>query len=377
MIDPHNVLSQKLSLGSGPTTILVKDCIDIAGTPTCQGSGVLADIAPADRNAEVIDRLLADGGWTITGKANMHEFAFGVTGVNGWAGTVVNPRWPDRIAGGSSSGSAAGVASGLADAAIGSDTGGSVRMPAACCGVAGLKPSFGRVSRKGAYPTETSLDCIGVFARSMDLIEDVMAAIAPDWKAVQVPASLRIGLVAATAATPVQAALADGVARLHVCPEACDLPLMDAAFDAGVTIMGAESWAALGQYADHPAMGEDVRGRVKAGAAYGPDDLAKAEAVRADFRAQVDALLTRYDVLLLPTLPDVPPTLEEARDARKCVPLTRLVRPFNLSGHPAVSLPILTPDGLPAGLQIVGRRGGDEALCAAARWIEQALARSE
>jgi amidase len=175
----------------------------------------------------------------------------------------------------------------------------------------------------------------------------------------------------------VQSALTEAVARLDGDLETCHLPLMDEAFDAGVVLMGAESWAALGQFADHPAMGEDVRGRVKAGSAYGPDDIAAAEDVRAKFRDEVDALLARYDVLLLPTLPDVPPTIEEAQDARKCVQLTRLVRPFNLSGHPAVSLPILTANGLPAGLQIVGRLGADEALCAAARRIEQGLVRAE
>jgi amidase len=377
MIDQHNALSQTLALGDGPGSILIKDCLDIEGMPTRQGSGVLADIAPALCNAEIVDRLLADGRWTITGKANMHEFAFGVTGVNAWAGTVVNPRWPERIAGGSSSGSAAGVAAGLADAAIGTDTGGSVRMPATCCGVVGLKPSFGRVSRQGAYPVDSSLDCVGAFARSMHVIEAVMRAIAPDWNEVQLPASLGIGLVGVAASFPVQSALTEAVARLDGDLETCHLPLMDEAFDAGVVLMGAESWAALGQFADHPAMGEDVRGRVKAGSAYGPDDIAAAEDVRAKFRDEVDALLARYDLLLLPTLPDVPPTIEEARDARKCVPLTRLVRPFNLSGHPAVSLPILTANGLPAGLQIVGRLGADEALCAAARRIEQGLVRAE
>lgn len=377
MIDPHNVLSKELAVGDGARSILIKDCLDIEDVPTHQGSGVLADIAPALRNAEIVDRLLADGRWTITGKANMHEFAFGVTGVNAWAGTVVNPRWPERIAGGSSSGSAAGVAAGLADAAIGTDTGGSVRMPAACCGVVGLKPSFGRVSRQGAYPVQSSLDCIGAFGRSVEMIEAVMAAITPDWNAVQPPVSLRIGLMGVAASLPVQSALAEAVVQLDDEIEACDLPLMDKAFDAGVVLMGAESWAALGQFADHPAMGEDVRGRVKAGAAYRPDDIAAAEDVRTQFTAQVDALLARYDVLLLPTLPDVPPTLEEAKDARKCVPLTRLVRPFNLSGHPAVSLPILTANALPAGLQIVGRRGADEELCAAARRIEQKLGRIE
>jgi len=162
-----NILVEELNLGTaGGVTVAVKDCIDIAGYPTKSGSGALADRGPAKRHADVVEGILQGGG-LIVGKANMHELAYGVTGINRVFGTPVNPRFPTFIPGGSSSGSAAAVAAGLARIAIGSDTGGSIRMPATCCGVFGLKPTFGRISRRGCEPAETSLDCIGPFAQDV------------------------------------------------------------------------------------------------------------------------------------------------------------------------------------------------------------------
>ncbi|KAB0648748.1 amidase, partial [Burkholderia territorii] len=147
--------------GPGPT-IAIKDTIDIAGHPTRAASRALADTPPAEQHADVV-RLLLDAGWQIAGKANMHELAFGMTGINDYTGTPVNPQDPTRIPGGSSSGSASLVGLGAVDAALGTDTGGSIRGPAACCGVVGMKPTFGRVSRRGVAPAVTTLDCVGPF----------------------------------------------------------------------------------------------------------------------------------------------------------------------------------------------------------------------
>lgn len=370
MTTMQTVFVQRHGVGTGELTFGVKDCIDVAGLPTCQGSAVFADAAPAGRDARVVADLLASGAWRLSGKLTMHELAFGVTGVNGWAGTPVNPGWPDRIVGGSSSGSAAAVAAGLVDLAIGTDTGGSVRLPAACCGVVGFKPSFGGLSRDGVHPAHSTLDCVGVFARSVEVIEKAMRIWMPDMAVsghapVGRLVRLRLPSVDALVAAAFDAALsATGLLVVEA-----DVPTFDAAFDASLVIMGAENWAALGQYADHPAMGEDVRARLKMGARHGPDALAAAEAVRRQVAADIDALLQEADALILPTLPVVPPTLDEAADARAVVPLTRLVRPFNLSGHPAISLPIRTENGLPAGVQLVGRRGGDAALLALAAHV--------
>lgn len=147
-----------IGVDGGPT-VAVKDCLDIAGHVTRCGSAAYADAAPALTNSAVVDRLL-EAGCRIVGKTRLHEIAYGMTGVNAYEGTPVNPRWPDRIPGGSSSGSAVAVAAGSVDFAIGTDTGGSVRQPAICCGVIGFKPTFGRVDRRGALPAVSSLDCI-------------------------------------------------------------------------------------------------------------------------------------------------------------------------------------------------------------------------
>ena len=134
-------------------------------------------------------QALLDGGCRIIGKTSLHELAFGTTGINAWTGTPDNPLYPGRIPGGSSSGSATAVAAGLCDFSLGTDTGGSVRIPAACCGVFGLKPSFGRVSRRGVMPEQSTLDCVGPFARDMDMLIEAMGLIAPvsarclPWKA--------------------------------------------------------------------------------------------------------------------------------------------------------------------------------------------------
>ncbi|HWU03197.1 MAG TPA: amidase, partial [Novosphingobium sp.] len=165
--------------GAGALTFGVKDCIDVAGLPTCQGSAVFADAPPASQDAAVVANLLASGQWRLLGKLTMHELAFGVTGVNPFAGTALNPLWPDRIPGGSSSGSASAVAAGLVDMAIGSDTGGSIRLPAACCGVIGFKPTHGLMPREGTWPALSSLDCSGPFARDMATIVATMQAMTP------------------------------------------------------------------------------------------------------------------------------------------------------------------------------------------------------
>src|SRR5580698_6855331 len=146
-----SVFVQTMDLGGDDLRVGVKDSIDIEGMPTRLACACFADAPPAERHAEVV-RALLDAGCRIVGKTNMHELAYGVTGINRWTGTPVNPRAPERVPGGSSSGSAVAVAMQLVDFAVGTDTGGSIRIPSACCGVYGLKPTYGRVSRSGGQP---------------------------------------------------------------------------------------------------------------------------------------------------------------------------------------------------------------------------------
>jgi amidase len=360
--------------GQGALTFGVKDCIDVAGLPSQQGSAIFADAPPAQQDAAIVANLLASGAWTLLGKLTMHELAFGVTGVNPFAGTAINPLWPERIVGGSSSGSASAVAAGLVDMALGSDTGGSIRLPAACCGVVGFKPSYGLMPRAGTHPAVSSLDCTGPFARSVAMVVAAMQAMVPEF--VAEPACTvapRLAHVAVDAEPDVQQALDGALDRLGATVRPASLPALEPAFGASLVLMGAENWAALHGYADHPGMGEDVRARLKAGGTQSAQAVADAEAVRAALIAQIDALLADADALVLPTLPIVPPTLVQSGDARAVVPLTRLVRPFNLSGHPAITLPIRTAQGLPAGVQLVGRRGGDASLLSLAGYVAQQL----
>ncbi len=370
-MEPPSIFVERLSLGGDGAHVAVKDTIDIAGVPTRAGSRAFADAAPAERNADVVDALLA-AGCRIVGKTNLHEFAYGVTGINDWTGTPLNARFPDRIPGGSSSGSAAAVAAGLVTFALGTDTGGSIRVPAACCGVVGLKPTFGRISRTGVLPAKSSLDCVGPFARDVATIERAMAILDSHFARLTRAADPVVGVVAldvdAGVGTAFEAALRAAPVR-HV---PVTLAGMSDAFAAGIAIIGAETWAALGSYADSPALGDDVRARLLAAQRITPDDVARAERVRTAFTGDVDAALERVDALALPTMPDPTLGLDAGRDATAALRVTQLVRPFNLSGHPAISVPLPARDGYSVGLQLVGRHGADAELCALAHAFETA-----
>jgi amidase len=375
-----NAFVDRFHLGDvhGPR-IAIKDCIDIGGMPTRAGSPALVGVLPARHNAAVVDALVR-AGWHIVGKTTMHELAYGMTGINPWAGTPLNPQDATRIPGGSSSGSAAAVGSGEVDAALGSDTGGSIRLPAACCGVPGLKPTFGRVSRRGAWPRESSLDCVGPFARNALVMTGVMQAIAPDFDATFAArplADARVGIVAAASDAPVEAALAAALDAAGWLREQRVLPGLQAAFEAAIAVINQETWTAFGHLLDGGRVGADVAGRLRSAGATTDEDRQRAERVRLDFIVEVDRALEGVDALVLPTLPSLPPTLAEVAAGHGVLALSRFVRPFNLSGHPALSYPIPVPGAgalpLKAGLQLVGRKGEDERLCALALHLEHAL----
>lgn len=365
------IFVERLSLGGPGPRVAIKDCIDIAGFRTGLGSRAFADVAPAPAHAAVVATLVQAGA-SIIGKANMHELAYGVTGINGWTGTPINPRFPERVPGGSSSGSAAAVAADLVDFAVGTDTGGSIRVPAACCGVVGLKPTYGRIPRVGAHPAHSSLDCIGLFAPGVAQLESAMRLIDPGFSVAERPGDAVLGVVACDADAAVATAVAASVAATGLRTAPVVLPSFVAAFNAGITVMAAEMAPLFSHLCGTGKLGPDVDARLLAACAVSPADVAAAEAVRQRFRAEVDAALRTVNALVLPTMPSVPPLLAEAADAPRTLRMTSLVRPFNLSGHPALSLPLLTGEGLPAGLQLVGAQNGDAALCALAAVIEAA-----
>jgi amidase len=365
------VFLQRMELGGNGLTVAVKDSIDIAGFPTTLGSACLRHSPPAAEHAAVVQSLLA-GGCRIVGKTNLHELAFGVTGINRSAGTPRNPRAPGRIPGGSSSGSAVAVALQLVDFALGNDTGGSIRIPAACCGVYGLKPSFGRVSRKGALPARTSLDCVGPLARDVATIERAMTLIDASFHPQPAPAAAAVGWLEIEPAPPLARSVRAALARTGATISPVSLSSWSDAYAAALTLVGAETYAAFGQILECAELGVDVRDRLRSAGKIAPAQVAAAGSIRQRFAAELDAALAGLQALALPTLPDVPLTLEAARDPQRALALSACVRQFNLSGHPALTLPI-DVQGLPAALQLIGRRGEDEALCALGRTLAPQL----
>ncbi|MGA6136352.1 amidase [Acinetobacter dispersus] len=367
-----NIIVQEVQKGAGALKVMVKDSIDIQGMQTMAGSKALMHSQPASTNAEVVNRILA-ADCQIIAKTNLHELAFGITGINHVFGTAINPKYPELIPGGSSSGSAAAVAAGLADFTLGTDTGGSIRMPAACCGVYGLKPSFGRVSRQGVHPATSSLDCVGPFANSVEMIETAMTIIDPTFhqhtELTQIPKLAWLNVVADSVVIDT---IQHFLTKANLTVSAVTLKGFEAAFDAGMQIINYENWQAYGELTETGLLGADVNGRLLKAAQTTLAQVKQAEQVKADFTVEIDALLTQYDALILPTLPQLPPKVADAENTVAFLNLTGLVRPFNLSGHPAISVPLETEQGLPVGLQIVVKRNADEYLCAIAKYIVKA-----
>lgn len=361
-----NGFIERFTLGEGDLSFAVKDTLDVAGFRTQAGCPALADTPVAAQHASVVATLLAND-CVLSGKTTLHELAFGVTGINPWSGTPVNPRFPSLIPGGSSSGSAAVVAAGEVDFALGTDTGGSVRMPAACCGIFGLKPGYGVLSRQGVMPAASSLDSVGLFTRDAHTLRQALNRL---HIAVESPLDALPAITFIPAALPeIDAALLRFLAEVGVKPAQGELPTLTDAHLAGVAIISHENWQAFSPLLMEESVSQDVATRIRAGGSVTAEALSQAEQMRRRFSDDVDALLADTPLLALATLPELPPTLEEAKDPLSVVNLTRLVRPFNLSGHPALTLPAGTLDGRPIALQLVARKGAEGLLVQAAEWL--------
>jgi len=377
--------------------IALKDIFLTRGVRTTAGSRLLADYLP-DHDAAAVERLVQAGA-VLVGKTNMHELAYGITSANPHFGVVRNPRDPARIPGGSSGGSAVAVAAGMALGALGSDTGGSIRIPAAFCGVVGLKPTYGRVSRYGMLPLSFSMDHAGPITSSvrdaglmMNAIADPSSSGAPaeDY----LPAGegslegIRIGLPENfyfERVTPEARAAVERAAELAARQGARVVPVrvpdMDAVNTIGRLLLLAEAAAALTPHlADRASLGDDVQALLDQGRLIPATDYVNAQRLRRLEQEKFRALWRQVDILFTPTVPMGAPkigeTTVEIEGCQEDVRLasTRLVRGMDVLGLPALSLPCgLDANGMPLGLQVMAPELQERPLLRVAGNIEGAL----
>ena len=360
--------------GSGPR-VAVKDLIDMAGLPTTAGSRAVAATArPAARDAACLAGLRAaieTGAARFAGKVNLHELAYGISGVNTAFGTPVNPVDPRRVPGGSSSGSAAAVAAGEADIAYGTDTGGSIRIPAACCGIAGLKTTWGRIPLVGVRPLAPGLDTVGPMARDVAGLAAGMALLEPGFTvAAEAPAT--VGLLSVDADPVIGDAVDRALRSAGFDVRPVVVPGLAEVIGASMTVLDAQAWQAnSGLVATTPELiGDDVRERLLRGAEITRTQLAAAQAVIRAWRVTLGRLWHQVDLLAAPTLLGFPPLLENAHTMFK---IRGLTSPVNAAGLPAVALPVPVSGPLPASIQLIGTEGGEERLLAAAALLERAV----
>jgi amidase len=354
--------------------VAVKDIIDVAGLPTTAACRAVAERAePAAADAACLAGLraaAARGEAQLVGKTNLHELAYGISGINAAFGTPVNPLDPSRVPGGSSSGSAVAVGSGEADVAYGSDTGGSIRIPAACCGVTGLKTTWGRVPLTGVWPLAPSLDTVGPMARDVAGLVAGMALLEPGF-AVSAQAPRTVGRLAIDADPAVDAAVDAALASAgwEIVPVTLDR--LGAAQAAALALLEAEAWASNRALAEAAPdrIGASVLARLRAGGEIRPAALDAARQEAARWRTTLMSLWDRVELLALPTLLGFPPALGHARDMARIRGLTAAV---NMAGVPALALPVPARESLPASVQLIGPAGSEERLLAAGAVLEQA-----
>jgi aspartyl-tRNA(Asn)/glutamyl-tRNA(Gln) amidotransferase subunit A len=361
-------ISLTAETGDGPV-VAVKDLVDVRGTVTTAG-GVLLPMEPAETDAVLVGELRRHG-CVVVGKTNLHEWAFGITSNNPHHGAVRNPHDPTRIPGGSSGGSAAAVVAGMCDWAVGSDTGGSIRIPAGLCGCVGFKPTIGMISTEGVFPLSRSLDTMGPLApdvRSAAEALELMSGLAGI-----VPGEVRGGHRLAVPRAwfeeldeETRAAWARVAGKL----EEIDFPGWEELGRPGNAILYAEAAQLHRQRLEqHPdKFGKDVLANLKRGLEVSAIDYLRALEDRERLSDAVEDAMDGVDAILVPATPYVAPKVEESDGVRPL--MTRFTRPFNITGQPIVTLPAPV-DGLPVGIQVVGHYGDDAKVAAIAAWLEE------
>jgi aspartyl-tRNA(Asn)/glutamyl-tRNA(Gln) amidotransferase subunit A len=337
---------------------------------TTYGSAVFRDHVPAE-TAPAVTRLEA-AGYGPVGKANLHEFAWGITSENPHYGDVPNPIAPDRVPGGSSGGNAAALVLGQVDAALGTDSGGSVRIPAACCGIVGFKPTHGLVPIEGCFPLAPSFDHVGPMARDVAECERMMRALAPGFEPAGLGSlsDLKLGVAWTERADPLVRERVSAAADLAGA-RPVELPLpgdVGPAFAREAAHVHEELWR------EHRGLyGENVAAKLEHAYRLDADRVAAAVAERARYRERMAELMDELDLVVTPTLTMVAPPVGIG-DLALRERVIELTFPFNAIGAPALAMPCgAAEDGLPASVQLVGKPGDDALVLAAGRLLERAL----
>jgi aspartyl-tRNA(Asn)/glutamyl-tRNA(Gln) amidotransferase subunit A len=344
---------------------------DTAGLTTTYGSAIFRDHVP-DRSAEAVRRLEEDG-WANVGKTNLHEFAWGITSENPHFGDVPNPIAPDRIAGGSSGGSAAALAAGLVEGALGTDSGGSIRIPAACCGIVGFKPSYGLVPMDGCFALAPSFDHAGPMARDVAGCARLLQALVPAFDPIELPGleEVEVGLSWVERADPLIAARVGEMAGRFPRGRTLELPLDESFYDVfrrEAADVHADLWR------EHRDLyGANVAAKVERAMAVTDAQYEAARRGRELYRERMAELMGDVDLVLAPTLETVAPPVGLG-DLALRERMIRLTYPFNAIGAPALALPCgPAEEGLPASVQVVGRPGEDALVLAAGALLEREL----
>lgn len=360
---------------------VVKDLFDVAGQVTTAGAMLRAQAAPANRDAAVVQRL-SDAGAVLIGTANMDEFAYGFATVNAHYGTTANPHDHQHLAGGSSGGSAAAVAAGLVPFALGSDTNGSIRVPAALCGVYGLRPTHGTVPLQGVFPFVEALDVVGPFATSVADLRRVHEVVCGQPLATCNVASLRIARLGGWFQRNLDPELEAGLgALMRACNSGAvvELPEAERARAAAFVLTAAEGGhrhrVALSSHAEQfdPA----TRDRLLAGLQLPASAVADAQAFACWFASAMQALWDEVDVLIAPTTPCVAPRIDQDTIQIDGLPVSAranlgiFTQPLGLAGCPVLAAPLPRPGRLPLGVQLIAAPGREDRLFALAAQLER------